>query len=158
MQCYSRKIKVFFPLLWRKRKICSPTTRLARVGVDRPVIFVAHSFGGLVVKYMMTVTAASHPEYSKIVDQLVGVVFYGVPHRGTKLGNIHRFCFIFPYLFPFLLLFSHLRLSDLFIAEQLRWNTLNTTTPHSSPSTNNSSLMLPAPLSALLRGGSHIIK
>ena len=48
---------------------------------------------------MMTVTAASHPEYSKIVDQLAGVVFYGVPHRGTKLGNIHRLYFYFYFYF-----------------------------------------------------------
>ncbi|KAK0616141.1 hypothetical protein B0T14DRAFT_458356 [Immersiella caudata] len=61
----------------------------------RPFLFVAHSFGGIVVKEMLALSDASdQPGLDSIVGRTVGVVFLGTPHRGSvemaKLGNKAR--------------------------------------------------------------------
>eukprot|EP01113_Clastostelium_recurvatum_P006291 TRINITY_DN12852_c0_g1_i10.p1 TRINITY_DN12852_c0_g1~~TRINITY_DN12852_c0_g1_i10.p1 ORF type:complete len:209 (-),score=35.39 TRINITY_DN12852_c0_g1_i10:484-1110(-) len=74
--------------------------RLADVG-DRPVVFIAHSFGGLVVKMLLHQANSRTPAYTgdetadeeelkqysnfaKIAEQTRGIVFYSTPHRGSK--------------------------------------------------------------------------
>ncbi|KAH8886585.1 hypothetical protein GQ53DRAFT_844831 [Thozetella sp. PMI_491] len=62
---------------------------------QRPIIFVAHSLGGIVVKEMLAASATSdEPELSAIVARTAAVVFLGTPHRGSidmaKLGNKAR--------------------------------------------------------------------
>lgn len=69
---------------------------LARTTVsERPLIFVAHSFGGIVVKEMLSVSDVSEePGLRGIVQRAAAVVFLGTPHRGSvdmaKLGNRAR--------------------------------------------------------------------
>ncbi|ABG51079.1 NB-ARC [Trichodesmium erythraeum IMS101] len=53
----------------------------------RPLIFVTHSLGGLVVKEVIR-TAQSFPEYLAIVKQVKGIVFLSTPHTGTHLANL----------------------------------------------------------------------
>ena len=53
----------------------------------RPLIFVTHSLGGLVVKEVIR-TAQSFPEYQAIVEQVEGIVFLSTPHTGTHLANL----------------------------------------------------------------------
>jgi pimeloyl-ACP methyl ester carboxylesterase len=56
----------------------------------RPIIFVAHSLGGLVVKEAL-VTAKSNDRYKEIRESTRGLVFFGVPHQGgngVDLGAI----------------------------------------------------------------------
>jgi hypothetical protein len=61
-----------------------------RIG-DRPIIFVCHSMGGLVVKkaYLL---GKHDPEFAHIISQVYGIIFLGTPHRGIKhakaLNNI----------------------------------------------------------------------
>lgn len=62
------------PLKERARSI-SGLLRLAGVG-KRPVIFVTHSFGGLLAKEIVV---------SGQVANVAGVVFYSTPHRGADL-------------------------------------------------------------------------
>jgi hypothetical protein len=62
--------------------------RVARVGIDRPVVFITHSFGGLVCKQML-IDALSRPLHRHLPQRTVGVVFYAVPHRGSPLAQIH---------------------------------------------------------------------
>lgn len=59
--------------------------KLAALG-RRPVVFVAHSFGGLIVKEMLRY-ASSHPEYAHILNQTKGIVFYSTPHHGCYLEH-----------------------------------------------------------------------
>ncbi|GAB2267373.1 hypothetical protein Dimus_002358 [Dionaea muscipula] len=52
----------------------------------RPVVFVTHSLGGLVVKQMLYQAKAE--KLKDFVDNTVGVVFYSCPHFGSKLADM----------------------------------------------------------------------
>ena len=60
----------------------------------RPIIFVCHSMGGIVVKRMIEDGATLNKmEYQTIVSQTKGVAFLATPHAGsdaTDLGNLVR--------------------------------------------------------------------
>ncbi|KAL6876089.1 hypothetical protein HDV57DRAFT_510485 [Trichoderma longibrachiatum] len=49
----------------------------------RPLLFIAHSIGGLVVK-MALVKARTDPRYSDILHECYGVAFFGTPHQGSS--------------------------------------------------------------------------
>ncbi|KAK3296861.1 uncharacterized protein B0H64DRAFT_390543 [Chaetomium fimeti] len=52
--------------------------------LDRPLIFITHSLGGVVVKEMLAQSAMATEEGPKnIVDSTSAVVFLGTPHRGS---------------------------------------------------------------------------
>ncbi|KAM9155749.1 protein SERAC1 isoform 3-T3 [Pangshura tecta] len=59
--------------------------RVAGVG-DRPLVWVSHSMGGLLVKKML-VDASKNPEMDKIVNNTRGIIFYSVPHHGSQLAE-----------------------------------------------------------------------
>ncbi|XP_034621204.1 protein SERAC1 isoform X2 [Trachemys scripta elegans] len=59
--------------------------RAAGVG-DRPLVWVSHSMGGLLVKKML-VDASKNPEMDKIVNNTRGIIFYSVPHHGSQLAE-----------------------------------------------------------------------
>ncbi|CAH0021695.1 unnamed protein product [Clonostachys rhizophaga] len=58
---------------------------LARHGVhNRPLIFVAHSLGGIVVKEMLGRSSSSaEDDLRNIVESTAAIVFLGTPHRGS---------------------------------------------------------------------------
>lgn len=53
---------------------------------ERPLLFVTHSLGGIVVKHMID-AAVTPPngEYTNIAEKTSGIEFIAVPHRGTKI-------------------------------------------------------------------------
>ncbi|KAK3322853.1 hypothetical protein B0H66DRAFT_215826 [Apodospora peruviana] len=52
---------------------------------DRPIIFIAHSLGGIVVKEMLAQSSiATDAALHNIVDSTSAVVFFGTPHRGSQ--------------------------------------------------------------------------
>ncbi|RKU43812.1 hypothetical protein DL546_006510 [Coniochaeta pulveracea] len=51
-----------------------------------PIIFVAHSMGGLVVKNAY-VLGKHHKEYSGLIARVVGIVFLATPHGGSNLAK-----------------------------------------------------------------------
>lgn len=54
----------------------------------RPIIFIGHSLGGLVIQKALLHSDESPDElYSDVVDSTAGVVFLGTPHRGSTLAN-----------------------------------------------------------------------
>ncbi|KAG8522402.1 Protein SERAC1 [Galemys pyrenaicus] len=59
--------------------------RAAGVG-DRPVIWVSHSMGGLLVKKML-LEASKKPEMNAVINNTRGIVFYSVPHHGSRLAE-----------------------------------------------------------------------
>ncbi|XP_028997145.1 protein SERAC1 [Betta splendens] len=59
--------------------------KLAGVG-ERPVIWVAHSMGGLLVKKML-LDASDNPDMQGLLKNTKGIMFYSVPHRGTSMAE-----------------------------------------------------------------------
>ncbi|XP_046526369.1 protein SERAC1 isoform X2 [Equus quagga] len=59
--------------------------RAAGVG-DRPLIWVSHSMGGLLVKKML-LEASKKPEMNTVINNTRGIVFYSVPHHGSHLAE-----------------------------------------------------------------------
>ncbi|XP_066867195.1 protein SERAC1 isoform X2 [Kogia breviceps] len=59
--------------------------RAAGVG-DRPMIWVSHSMGGLLVKKML-LEASKKPEMNTIINNTRGIIFYSVPHHGSHLAE-----------------------------------------------------------------------
>ncbi|XP_053448751.1 protein SERAC1 isoform X2 [Nycticebus coucang] len=59
--------------------------RAAGVG-DRPMIWVSHSMGGLLVKKML-LEASKKPEMSTVINNTRGIIFYSVPHHGSHLAE-----------------------------------------------------------------------
>lgn len=54
--------------------------------LHRPIIFVCHSMGGLIVKQAL-LTASIDQQYLLISQHTQGVVFMGTPHRGSDLAK-----------------------------------------------------------------------
>ncbi|GAB1316550.1 hypothetical protein MFIFM68171_06760 [Madurella fahalii] len=77
------------------KTLLSDLARL-RNGVTRPLVFVCHSLGGLVVKEALIKSATyhshgRHPKLGEVYMRTSGVVFMGTPHRGsskTSIGGI----------------------------------------------------------------------
>ncbi|KAM6181015.1 protein SERAC1 isoform 2-T2 [Erethizon dorsatum] len=59
--------------------------RAAGVG-DRPIIWISHSMGGLLVKKML-LEASKEPEMSGVIKNTRGIIFYSVPHHGSRLAE-----------------------------------------------------------------------
>ena len=53
----------------------------------RPILFVAHSMGGLVVKKAF-VLGKHDEQYAHIVSKIYGIMFLGTPHRGAHYAKI----------------------------------------------------------------------
>ncbi|XP_032881532.1 protein SERAC1 isoform X2 [Amblyraja radiata] len=71
-------------LAYRGRELL---TKLKAAGVgDRPVVWVAHSMGGLLVKKIL-LDASEDPEMKSVVQNTQGIVFYSVPHSGSHLAE-----------------------------------------------------------------------
>lgn len=58
---------------------------------DRPIFFIAHSLGGLVVKEMLrTAYGSADPAIKAIQEQTKGIVFLATPHAGSRLASVMR--------------------------------------------------------------------
>ncbi|PSN64914.1 hypothetical protein BS50DRAFT_677808 [Corynespora cassiicola Philippines] len=67
---------------------------------DRPIIFVAHSLGGLVVEQAILIARGSSQAHVKsLLDATVAIAFMGTPHLGSKKAEwgkqIARFASLF---------------------------------------------------------------
>ncbi|KAG5655650.1 hypothetical protein KAF25_009149 [Fusarium avenaceum] len=52
--------------------------------LHRPLICVAHSLGGIIVKEMLSRSSSStESEYQNIIESIAAVIFLGTPHRGS---------------------------------------------------------------------------
>ncbi|KAL1851077.1 hypothetical protein VTK73DRAFT_9546 [Phialemonium thermophilum] len=63
--------------------------RLAVADAFRPIVFVAHSLGGLVLK--QTLLSLSRSKLGKdqdLVRAVRGIAFFGVPHDGMEIGSL----------------------------------------------------------------------
>ncbi|CAK9304888.1 unnamed protein product [Gordionus sp. m RMFG-2023] len=56
--------------------------------IRRPIIFVTHSLGGLLIKQMLIKAHESNnSEWKNILKDTLGVVFYSTPHRGSPIAK-----------------------------------------------------------------------
>ena len=56
-----------------------------RQAPQRPLLFIAHSLGGILVKEALRRSETDpDPRIKKIFEALTGVFFFGTPHRGSK--------------------------------------------------------------------------
>ncbi|KAK0643713.1 hypothetical protein B0T16DRAFT_188109 [Cercophora newfieldiana] len=56
--------------------------------VPRPVIFIAHSLGGLIVKEMLILLSKSKSEDGlRLFQAVAGILFFGVPHDGIDISS-----------------------------------------------------------------------
>lgn len=51
---------------------------------DRPLIFVGHSFGGLVIEQAVVNANSSGSQYEYLINLIAGVILLGTPHQGSK--------------------------------------------------------------------------
>ncbi|XP_057423567.1 uncharacterized protein LOC130717373 isoform X4 [Lotus japonicus] len=61
--------------------------KLVAAGIgNRPVVFVTHSMGGLVVKQILH--TAKERNFDNLVNSTIGIVFYSCPHFGSRLADM----------------------------------------------------------------------
>ncbi|KAK4649973.1 hypothetical protein QC762_0105260 [Podospora pseudocomata] len=60
--------------------------RMSETEQNRSLIFVAHSFGGLVVKRKALVQARASRDFGHVAEHAQTIIFLGTPHRGTSFG------------------------------------------------------------------------
>ncbi|KAK1762028.1 hypothetical protein QBC33DRAFT_582006 [Phialemonium atrogriseum] len=67
-------------------------THLRRLAVNsafRPIVFIAHSLGGLIVKQTLTsISRSENEEDQKLIRAVYGIAFFGVPHDGVDIGSL----------------------------------------------------------------------
>jgi len=57
--------------------------RVSAAARRRPIIFLGHSLGGLVIKSALRHARALYSLYGDVLDSTRAVVFFGTPHQGT---------------------------------------------------------------------------
>lgn len=64
-----------------KAVCCRPTSR--------PILFVCHSLGGVIVKELMRQAFQSlDPDMHTILHSTIGIIFFGTPHKGAGLRKL----------------------------------------------------------------------
>jgi len=54
---------------------------------DRPIIFIAHSLGGLVCEQGLLICGEGERNLEKVFRSTLGIIFMGTPHGGADLAN-----------------------------------------------------------------------
>lgn len=55
-----------------------------------PIVWLAHSMGGLIVKQLLNDAANSQENVKSLCDKTKAVLFYSTPHKGSALANMPR--------------------------------------------------------------------
>lgn len=88
------------PLEERAEDITNLLLTDLRLDRNRPIIFVTHSMGGLLVKHILRRALredCTEPDAKSLVERTKGIIFLSTPHRGSDLANfIERLAFLLP--------------------------------------------------------------
>lgn len=87
---YPAGLTMFGPkgMLIEKRALNIAQTLVNNGIGDRPIIFIVHSLGGLIIKSLIVAgSTLSDKEIDQIVRSTVGIVFCSTPHRGSDYSN-----------------------------------------------------------------------
>ena len=60
---------------------------------EKPLIFVAHSLGGIIVKDALSLSRQETTSCREILPATIGVVFLGTPHQGSKAASLGKMAF-----------------------------------------------------------------
>jgi hypothetical protein len=55
--------------------------------IGKPIVFVAHSLGGILVKKAMILASSADSGWNCMFRNTAGIVFLGTPHRGSPLAR-----------------------------------------------------------------------
>lgn len=81
--CEQNKLKLKFRSMDYLQRLAD-----AGIGQDRPVIWVCHSMGGLIVKGIINQSLASNdPKIKQIAENSRGIIFLGTPHKGSAIAK-----------------------------------------------------------------------
>lgn len=67
--------------------------RKSETGKLKPLLFIAHSLGGIVVKDALSLSGNEKAFSDKILPATIGVMFLGTPHHGSKVATLGRTVF-----------------------------------------------------------------
>ena len=59
-----------------------------RLTEDRPIFFVCHSLGGLLVKELLRHALTTTTKYKKLATNVKLVVFFATPHNGSAVADL----------------------------------------------------------------------
>ncbi|KAF3065402.1 Ankyrin repeat domain-containing protein 50 [Trichoderma lentiforme] len=63
--------------------------KLAIAGAFKPIVFIAHSLGGLIVKQtLISLYKSKDEEDQKLLRAVYGIAFFGVPHDGMDISSL----------------------------------------------------------------------
>ncbi|KAK9745937.1 hypothetical protein QE152_g6568 [Popillia japonica] len=64
--------------------------KLKRAGVgNRPIIWITHSMGGLLVKNLLCKAYNCHDTTDRFLRNTKAIVFYSTPHNGSRIANLN---------------------------------------------------------------------
>jgi hypothetical protein len=58
---------------------------------SRPIVFIGHSMGGLLIKEMLRHSLTITPRFKHIAESTKAVIFFATPHTGASLSDIATF-------------------------------------------------------------------
>ncbi|TPX14029.1 uncharacterized protein E0L32_000423 [Thyridium curvatum] len=63
--------------------------QLVSAATPKPIIFIAHSLGGLIVKQtLIALSKSTKDDDQKLLRAVYGIVFFGVPHDGMDISSL----------------------------------------------------------------------
>ena len=60
---------------------------------SKPLVFIAHSLGGIVVKDALSLSQNDLTQLKEILPATIGVMFLGTPHHGSKAASLGKVAF-----------------------------------------------------------------
>lgn len=69
------------------------TLRSPTADTKRPIIFIAHSLGGIVVKEALSLSRTESTFLKNVLPATAGVCFLGTPHRGSKTASVGKIAY-----------------------------------------------------------------
>ncbi|MCK1728258.1 hypothetical protein [Bradyrhizobium sp. 142] len=73
------------PLLTRATNVLAMLD--VELSADRPIVFICHSYGGLLVKQMLRSAEDIAHEYRRLTKRVAGIVFFGTPNSGSSVAT-----------------------------------------------------------------------
>lgn len=70
------------------KKLAMEVANSRSASAQRPIIFLAHSLGGLVVEQALLICLEpNEPRLQDVVQNTVGILYFGTPHQGSYLAS-----------------------------------------------------------------------